>query len=239
MKLIYNIALRLTALLLPLIAVWAVIFYSAMVREINDEADDALEDYSELIIIRLLAGEPLPKMNEGSNNSYSVTAVSEEYAAAHPAFRYYDAEVWVPEKEETEPARVLVTVFRDGDGAMPTFEKEDLLRTVLTWVVLLYLLLMLTCVGTTLWVFRKSLRPLYALLDWLDGYIPGRKSAPVPDGGDIMEFRKLRNRPWTASRSSSNSKSNSSGMPHTSFRPRSRCYRAGWNICWTTPGSTT
>lgn len=198
MKLIYNIALRLTALLPPLIAVWAVIFYSAMVREINDEADDALEDYSELIIIRMLAGEPLPKMNEGSNNSYSVTAVSEEYAAAHPAFRYYDAEVWVPEKEETEPARVLVTVFRDGNGgfrelrvAMPTFEKEDLLRTVLTWVVLLYLLLMLTCVGITLWVFRKSMRPLYALLDWLDGYIPGRKSAPVPDGGDIMEFRKL------------------------------------------------
>ena len=219
MKLIYNIALRLTALLLPLIAVWAVIFYSAMVREINDEADDALEDYSELIIIRLLAGEPLPKMNEGSNNSYSVTAVSEEYAAAHPAFRYYDAEVWVPEKEETEPARVLVTVFRDGDGgfrelrvAMPTFEKEDLLRTVLTWVVLLYLLLMLTCIGTTLWVFRKSLRPLYALLDWLDGYRPGRKAAPVP--------------------------SSSSGTPRTSFRPRSRCSRAGWNICWTTPGST-
>ena len=46
MKLIYRIALRLSLVLLPLLALWAVLFYAAMVDEINDEADDALEDYS-------------------------------------------------------------------------------------------------------------------------------------------------------------------------------------------------
>ena len=103
MKLIYKIALRLSLFLLPLLTLWAVIFYFTMVREINDEADDALEDYSELIIMRMLAGQPLPKMNEGSNNSYSITGVSPEYAAAHPAFSYHDAEVYIPEKEALEP----------------------------------------------------------------------------------------------------------------------------------------
>ena len=44
MKLIYRIALRLSLLLVPLIAIWAVVFYFTMVSEINDEADDALED---------------------------------------------------------------------------------------------------------------------------------------------------------------------------------------------------
>ena len=43
MKLIYRIALRLSLVLLPLLALWAVLFYAAMVDEINDEADDALE----------------------------------------------------------------------------------------------------------------------------------------------------------------------------------------------------
>ena len=52
MKLIYRIALRLSLVLLPLLALWAVLFYAAMVDEINDEADDALEDYSELIVTR-------------------------------------------------------------------------------------------------------------------------------------------------------------------------------------------
>ena len=45
MKLIYNISLRLSLVLFPLIALWAVVFYFTMMDEINDEADDALEDY--------------------------------------------------------------------------------------------------------------------------------------------------------------------------------------------------
>lgn len=198
MKLIYRISLRLSLILLPLIALWAVVFYFTMMDEINDEADDALEDYSELIIIRMLSGQPLPRMNEGSNNSYTITPVGESYAAVHPNIDYYDAEVYIPEKKETEPARFLTTIFRDSDGrfyelkvAMPTFEKDDLLETILWWTVWLYLLLLVTVVGVTMWVFHKSMRPLYTLLHWLDGYAPGRKTAPVPNDTDIREFRKL------------------------------------------------
>ena len=47
MKLIYRIALRLSLFLVPLMALWATLFYFTMVDEINEEADDALDDYSE------------------------------------------------------------------------------------------------------------------------------------------------------------------------------------------------
>lgn len=198
MKLIYRISLRLSLVLLPLIALWAVVFYFTMVDEINDEVDDALEDYSELIVIRMLSGELLPRMNEGSNNSYTIAPVDENYAAAHPGIDYYDAEVYIPEKEETEPARFLVTIFQDGNGqfyelkvATPTFEKDELLETILWWVVWLYLLLLITVVGTTMWIFHNSTRPLYALLHWLDGYVPGHKTVPVPNNTSITEFRRL------------------------------------------------
>lgn len=198
MKLIYRISLRLSLVLLPLIALWAVVFYFTMVDEINDEVDDALEDYSELIVIRMLSGELLPRMNEGSNNSYTIAPVDENYAAAHPGIDYYDAEVYIPEKEETEPARFLVTIFQDGNGqfyelkvATPTFEKDELLETILWWVVWLYLLSLITVVGTTMWIFYNSMRPLYALLHWLDGYVPGHKTVPVPNNTSITEFRRL------------------------------------------------
>lgn len=115
MKLIYRIALRLSLILIPLMALWATLFYFMMVEEINDEADDTLEDYSELIIIRMLAGRELPSLNSGSNNSYSITPIDEAYASSKPHIEYYDAEVYIPEKEETEPARILSTIFLDND----------------------------------------------------------------------------------------------------------------------------
>lgn len=198
MKLIYKIALRLSLLLLPLMAAWAVIFYLTTIREINDEADDALGNYSEMIMMRVLGGEPLPDRNDGSNNSWTITEVSDEYAGSHQAITYSDEEIYMPELRETEPARVLATIFPDSSGqwyelkvAMPTFEKHDLQANILRWVILLYLLLLIISIGTTLWVFRRSMQPLYSLLAWLDEYKPGKKTVPVPDDSDVSEFRRL------------------------------------------------
>ncbi len=198
MKLIYRVALRLSLVLLPLMALWATLFYFTMVEEINDETDDALENYSELLIIRMLAGRELPPLNDGSNNSYSIRPVDKEYAEKNDHIQYYDAEVYIPEKEETEPARILTTIFLDDDDnyyelkvATPTIEKDDLLVAILYWVILLYFLLLLTTIGLTIWVFYRSMRPLYVLLQWLDNYLPGRKSSPVPNDTEISEFRQL------------------------------------------------
>lgn len=198
MKLILRIALRLSAVLLPLLALWAGLFYYALMGRIREETDDALWDYSELIIQRMLGGERLPQLNEGSNNSYSITPVDSLYASAHPRLEYYDAEVYIPEKEETEPARVMTTLFQDEDGlyyelkvATPTFEKDELLATIFGWMIFLYLVLLVTVIGITILVFQRSMRPLYDLLKWLDDYRPGGKNRPVPNRTRIEEFRRL------------------------------------------------
>lgn len=198
MKLILRIALRLSAVLLPLLALWAGLFYYALMGRIREETDDALWDYSELIIQRMLGGERLPQLNEGSNNSYSIIPVDSLYASAHPRLEYYDAEVYIPEKEETEPARVMTTLFQDEDGlyyelkvATPTFEKDELLATIFGWMIFLYLVLLVTVIGITILVFHRSMRPLYDLLKWLDNYRPGGKNRPVPNRTHIEEFRRL------------------------------------------------
>lgn len=52
MKLIHNIAVRLSVALLPVIGLWAMVFYFVIVDEINDEADDLLESYAEQLMVR-------------------------------------------------------------------------------------------------------------------------------------------------------------------------------------------
>lgn len=135
MKLIYRILIRLSLALLAVLTVWTVFFYFTMIDEINDEVDDALEDYSETIIIRSLAGKELPSKNDGSNNSYSIRPITREEARQYPAIEYYDADIYIKEKEETEPARVLRTIFADKDDnyfllevSTPSFEKKIYVR---------------------------------------------------------------------------------------------------------------
>ncbi len=198
MKLTYKIALRLTAVIMPLLALWTTIFYFAIVDEIYDETDDVLEDYSELVITRMLAGEQLPRELDGSNNTYQITPVSEEYARNNAHIQYYNEKVYVKEKKEYEPARVLAIIFTDRDSSwykltvsIPSFEKEDLLNTVLTWILCLYFVILISGISITMWVFYKSLSPMYELLGWLDNYSPGHKKAAVPNNTDIKELSRL------------------------------------------------
>ena len=198
MQFIYRIALRLTAVLLPLMAVWGALFYFTMVDEIRDEADDALEDYSAMIISRILSGEELPQGNDGSNNSFEVHAVDSDYAATHPHLSYRDENIYIPDKREKEPARVITSIFHDAAGnyyeltvTTPTFEKADLFETVLGWIVVLYVALLVIVLTITMIIFRRGLQPLYDLLHWLDAYRPGGRPERVPNNTDVEEFRRL------------------------------------------------
>ena len=198
MQLIYRMALRLTALLLPLMAVWGAFFYFTIVNEIRDEADDALEDYSATIISRMLSGEALPQGNEGSNNSFEVRSVDSDYAATHSHLIYRDENIYIPDKRELEPARVLICIFSDADGHFyeltvktPTFEKSDLFAKVLAWIVVLYVTLLVIGMIFTIIIFRRSLQPLYDLLGWLDTYHPGCRPESVPNSTNVEEFRRL------------------------------------------------
>lgn len=170
----------------------------AVVEEVNDEVDDTLEDYSEGLIIRALSGEDMPTASNGSNNQYYLYEVSESYAASHPQITYRDEMVFITEKSETEPARVLITIFRTEDERYmelvvytPTIEKLDLLRAILGWIIFLYVLLLLIILSINIWVFRKNMKPLYVLLKWLDTSQLGKKNEPLENTAKITEFRKL------------------------------------------------
>lgn len=198
MKLFHLVLWRISLALIVVLTVWAGFFYMAVVEEVNDEVDDTLEDYSEGLIIRALSGEDMPTASNGSNNQYYLYEVSESYAASHPQITYRDEMVFITEKSETEPARVLITIFRTEDERYmelvvytPTIEKLDLLRAILSWIIFLYVLLLLIILSINIWVFRKNMKPLYVLLKWLDSSQLGKKNEPLENTTKITEFRKL------------------------------------------------
>ncbi len=176
MKLIYYIIIRISLVLSVLLTGWAILFYFAVMDEVNDEVDDSLEDYSEIIIIRALAGEELPSKNTASNNQYFLREVTKEYAGSCDDIIYKDSMVYIPEKDETEPARILTTNLKDAMAG---------------WIIFLYIALLLTIIVINVWVFYRNMRPLYVLLHWLDKYRIGKVNEPLQNNTRVSEFRKL------------------------------------------------
>ena len=198
MRLVYRIVLHMSWALSLLLAGWAVLFYLTMIDEINDEVDDSLENYAEMLVTRSLAGRELPAAYSGSNNGYYLHDVSAEYAEGRQHMVFSDEEIFIPEKDEEEPARVLRTIFRDSGGRYkeltvmtPTIEKDDLQEAILWWIVYLYLFLLLAILLVNVLVLHRTLRPLYALLRWFDSYTVGGKNAPLVNDTKVVEFRRL------------------------------------------------
>lgn len=198
MKLIYQIILRVSVALVILLTAWAAFFYFALQTEINDEVDDALENYSDMIIMQVLAGEKTLSSGDGSNNSYQIREVTREYAESRSAISYTDAKIYIPRLQDTEPARILKTIFQNDSGvyfeltvATPSFEKEDLRNSILNWIIVLYVTLLLIIIGINTWVFYRSMRPLYTLLHWLDDYTVGGENKLLKNDTKISEFKKL------------------------------------------------
>ena len=197
MKLVSRILLHLVWTLSLLLAAWAVLFYLAMNDRINAEMDDSLALRAETILARYLAGQPLPEAESGANG-YLLRDIPESYAAVRPKELFSDEKIHISERDAREPARVLRTLFRDGAGAWheltmmtPSVGRRTLTQALLRWVVALYAILLLLILVVTVWVLRRTMRPLYALLRWLDDYTVGAQNPPLAADTTVEEFRRL------------------------------------------------
>ena len=166
MKLIHKITLRLASVIMPVLLIWAIAFYFTMVHQVNDETDDSLDDYAEMIARRVVNGEELPTPGDGSNNTYSIELLpaTEHYDDSKT---YEDREVYLHWKQEDEPARVMTKIFHDTDGtayklvvSTPTFERDDIIRALLIHIATIYAVLLCIILVVTVLVFKISMKPL-------------------------------------------------------------------------------
>lgn len=198
MKLVNLLTLRLSVIGALVFAFWATLFYFAIIDEINDEVDDSLEDHAETVIRRSLAGERLPNEPATTNNQYYLHEVSAEYAASRSHIRYEDNEVYIKAKNEFEPARTISYIFNDDQGRFfevvvftPTIDKADLKAAVAYWLAALYAAMVACIVVVNRRSLRRGMRPLQAILGWLDAYRLGERNKEMPQNTSVTEFRRL------------------------------------------------
>ena len=198
MKLLHVISLRLLLLTALVLALWAILFYRSILQEISDEADEALREYAESIIVKESRGESLPTVSIGSNNQFFIRKVTQEYADNHPHTLYEDRDVYIAETQETEPARVYTYIYLDSDGtwneievSTPHVDKKDLRNVVFSWLVFLMTAILLVIVVVNVWAVQYSMKPLHHLLEWLESYRLGKNNKPLSNPTKISEFVKL------------------------------------------------
>lgn len=186
-------------LLIPLffvMAIWAVGFYFFLMHEVNDETNDTLLNYKELIIKHVLADSTLLKDHVGLMNSYFIREIPAEQANLSKD-TFFDSTKYIEIEREHEPIRVLKTHFMASNGKyyelmieISTLEKEDLKETIFGNILALYFLLLAVILVIIHFVFRKSFRPLYTILEWLQNYHPSHPD-PLTNETEVDEFKTL------------------------------------------------
>lgn len=197
-NLLTSIILRTTITITIILSVWASLVFFAIINEVNDEIDDSLDLYCDYLISQKKQGKEILETQTNSNNVFFITPVDINTALSNQKSNYRDTMIYLYDKMETEPARALTQYFIDEENRAykieiftSTIEKKDLIETIAWWLFTLALILLLTIIIVYVWIYKKSMKPLYLLLNWQKNYNLGKKNQPLPQMSSIKEFQEL------------------------------------------------
>lgn len=197
MKLIHYTLGRLAVVVLVMMAFWSVFFYFQIMEEVHDETDDRLKDYQKTIIKQALRDSTLLRNHVDILTRYYVREIPEK-EGKHYREKFLTTEILNEYEMDDEPVRVLKTAFRTDNGRYyeltvmtSTLEEDDILESIFRSIVYLYLATVIGMLIVSHLVFRKSLRPFYRLMQWLDGFTVGRKNEILESNTRVTEFRRL------------------------------------------------
>ena len=110
MKLIHYTLRNLFVPILVIFAAWGCVFCLMILHEVEDETNDSLENYKEIIIRSALADSTLLKDHVDIMTRYYIREVPESEAKLDKD-EFYDATVYIEIEQEYEPVRALRTYF--------------------------------------------------------------------------------------------------------------------------------
>lgn len=182
-----------------LFAAWGFVFYLLILHEVEDETNDTLANYKEIIIRSALSDSTMLRDHTHTDimTRYQIREVTAEEARLDQDL-FYDTTVYIEIEQEDEPVRALRTYFMSKDHRyyelileISTLEQEDMIETMVWGMTALYVL-MLSCILLIIHRgFNRSFRPLYRLLDWLRNFRVGKPNEPLDNPTRIDEFRIL------------------------------------------------
>lgn len=198
MKLLHYTNRNLFTVTCALMALWGVFFYYAIVDEVMDETDDALVDTAGRLVSRLLTyPELLNDTTAGWPKQFIVRRMTRQEARRFEE-RFYDAEIYLETEDEYEPIRVMSSCFRGADGGFyelkvwqSTLERDDMVEAIVTYLVILFVALLLCMTFSTRLILKSVFRPLNRLVAWVEGIEPGKPTPDFPTSCKVREFRTL------------------------------------------------
>lgn len=197
MKLIHYTFRKLSVALGIVLLLWASFFYIQILHEVEDETNDSLEYYKEIIIKQVLADSTLLADHTDIMTKYYIREVRPEEANLSKEV-FYDTFVYSEMEMEYEPVRALRTYFRTANGRYyeltintSTLEKEDMVEAILWSIILLYGVLLGCVLVVSHQVFSKSLRPFYYVIHWLNNFRLGKQNRPFANETEVDEFKIL------------------------------------------------
>ena len=197
MKLIRYTYIRLFSLMSILFILWGALFYISMMDEVMDETDDRLLNNKGLVVHRMLQQPERLLTADTLSDNYRICRISEQEGLNHRD-SFYDTKIYIQIENEYEPMRVYKSSFKDNSGQfyeielyLSTIERDNVIEEILFYLIILFVVMLgITLVGMRM-VLKRTFRPLYKLLDWLNSIVPGREAPELNNETEIAEFKKL------------------------------------------------
>ena len=197
MKLIHYTIGRLAIVVLIIMAFWSVFFYFQIVDEVYDETDDSLKNYKKIVIKQMLRDADIPRSHTDILTRYYITEIPAD-VGKHYREHFETTEAFNEYEMDDEPVRLLRTAFKTENGQYyeltimtSIIEEDDMLESILWSIVYLYVAGVICILFVSHWMFRKSFRPFYALMGWLDNFTVGKPNTPLVNETRVTEFRRL------------------------------------------------
>jgi signal transduction histidine kinase len=197
MKLINRTLLFLSAILLVTVSFWAVFFYYQLVTQIKTTVDEGLANYKIVLIDKLKDDSLIIQQNIFAENIYIIRSVKENYAL-QVKDSYKDTTVFSGVKNKNYQTRLLTTAFIAADGKyyeMKVISQEldngKLIKKLAISLLWLFLFLFVSTILFNNFVLRKTWKPFYKLLKYLNDFQLDKGSLIEPSDTKIKEFSIL------------------------------------------------
>lgn len=196
MKLLNHTSKYLAILLVPLIVVWAVIFYYAMLDEIYDSLDDGLENQKILLFQKLHDNPEILEHKDLDLWNHMVTPISKEQYEKFEE-RNSDTLIFMLNEQDYEPVRVYETKLAYNDQYYKVkfitsmVEEDDLITDLIVYLIVLYGSLMITIVILNNLMLKKIWRPFHSLMEQLRDFRIEKNHHIQTKDTSIEEFKLL------------------------------------------------
>ena len=199
MKLLNHSLQYLSIFILIVITLWSGIFYIDFRDEVYDIVDDGLEDQLKLLNARVRENPALLQATSFETGMFSITPISYEEALVYQEEVFSNTLMPLPYDNDLEQVRMLSEAYLVGDQyykyqvISSTVEEDDLVESLVVFIIWLYASLMLTVFLVNNWALKTLWAPFYQVLRELKQFRV-EKQKPLSDiSSRAEEFQELKN----------------------------------------------